>query len=150
MRYLPDRGKAADIGSGAGLPGIPLALCRPGLEFTLVESSYKKSLFLRAAADALALDAVRIAVTRAEELAPLECDVVLGRQTGPVADALGWCGRHCRPGGTVVLYKTAESVTELLHAEKAVRRAGLTLERIDAVELPITGIPRRFALLRRS
>ncbi|MFO7650258.1 MAG: 16S rRNA (guanine(527)-N(7))-methyltransferase RsmG [bacterium] len=150
LRYLPESGRAADIGSGAGLPGIPLALCRPGIEFTLVESSYKKSLFLRTAVESLGLAGVKVAAARAEELPPMECDAVFGRQTGPVNDTLIWCGRHCRLGGTVVLHKTADSVAELRRSTKALARSRLTLERVDTVNLPMTGIPRRFAVLRRA
>jgi 16S rRNA (guanine527-N7)-methyltransferase len=149
-RYLPTEGTAADIGAGAGLPGIPLAICRPELSVVLVESSYKKSVFLRTAVEALSLAQVRVETRRAEELAPLGCDVVLGRQTGPVKETLAWCSRHCRPGGLVVLYKTAESVTELRRSARALARSGLAVERVDAVDLPLTGVPRRFALLRRN
>lgn len=150
LRYLPEKGRAADIGSGAGLPGIPLALCRPNVEFTLVESSYKKSIFLRTVVESLELSNVKVAAARAEEIPPLDCDAVFGRQTGPVQDTLVWCARHCRPGGTVVLHKTAESISELRRSIKALARSRLTLESVDTVDLPLTGIPRRFAVLRRA
>lgn len=149
-RYLPAAGAVADIGTGAGLPGIPLAVCRPDLEFALVESSNKKSVFLRAAVSELSLSRVRIETRRAEELAPLGCDVVLGRQTGPAEDTLVWCARHCRSGGLVVLFKTAESVVELRRAARAQARAGLTLESVDSIDLPLSAVPRRFAILRRN
>jgi 16S rRNA (guanine527-N7)-methyltransferase len=149
-RYLPPIGSVADIGTGAGLPGIPLAVCRPDLDFALVESSYKKSVFLRTATESLSLTRVRVVTNRAEDMAPLGCDLVLGRQTGPVRETLEWCGRHARAGGLVVLYKTADSVDELRRNARAANRARLTLERVDAIDLPLTGVPRRFAVLRRS
>lgn len=80
-------GSLADIGSGAGLPGIPLALARPQLQVTLVESNGKKARFLREALRVLAIDNARVAESRAETLdEPGRYDCVVSRAFSSLAD----------------------------------------------------------------
>src|SRR5215217_6250858 len=67
-RPLFQAGRLVDVGSGGGLPGIPISIVRPDLETTLIESIGKKAAFLRYAADRLELDGVRVANARAEDL----------------------------------------------------------------------------------
>lgn len=149
LRYLPDSGKVADIGSGAGLPGIPLALCRPDLQFVLVESSYKKAVFLNNAIAELGIENARVAAERAERLAPLECALVLSRQTGPIEYTLQWCARHCHAAGIVVLYKTPATAREISRHRRLLTRNGVAFLRSELVVLPQVDIPRQFVLLRR-
>jgi len=70
IEHLPETGNLLDIGSGAGFPAIPIALVRPGLKITLIESQHKKILFLRDTARRLKLDNVEIIETRLEEFEP--------------------------------------------------------------------------------
>ncbi|MGH8233321.1 MAG: 16S rRNA (guanine(527)-N(7))-methyltransferase RsmG [Rhodanobacteraceae bacterium] len=88
----------ADLGSGAGLPGIPLAIARPDLAVTLVESNGKKARFLREVARSLPLPNVEIEHTRVQE-AVGSFDCVTARAFACVADMLAWGGHLLAPHG---------------------------------------------------
>jgi 16S rRNA (guanine527-N7)-methyltransferase len=139
-----------DLGSGAGLPGIPLSIVRPDLSVVLVESSRKRGLFLRTAIAELNLDRVRLLNDRAEQLAPLGCDVVTSRLTGDLDDVLASASPHIRPGGRLVLYKTRACRPELERTAGQVQRLGLAAAEVSDVPLPFSGITRRFVVLTRT
>lgn len=84
-------GSLADLGSGAGLPGIPLAIARPGLAVTLVESNGKKARFLREAVRSLPLGNVTVAQARVQD-ATGRFDSVTARAFASLADMLAWGG----------------------------------------------------------
>jgi len=89
-----DKGRLADIGSGAGFPGIPLKIARPELELVLVESNIKKGTFLAEVTRELELSGTRVLISRyeelGEELVPL--DMVCSRAVGEFAAFLEWAG----------------------------------------------------------
>jgi len=94
-QYLPvENCRLADVGSGAGFPGIPLKIIRPDLQVFLIESSVKKATFLAEVVRDLHLTDIRVLVSRfgelGEEVAPL--DVVCSRALGDFASFLGWAG----------------------------------------------------------
>src|SRR5829696_7297358 len=80
----------ADVGSGAGLPGIPLALLRPDLRMTLVEPLLRRSTFLVEAVDELQLTQVAVVRARAEEYTG-RYDIVVARALAPLDRLIGWC-----------------------------------------------------------
>jgi 16S rRNA (guanine527-N7)-methyltransferase len=99
-------GALADLGTGPGLPGIPLALARPQLQVTLVESNGKKARFLREAVRTLPLHNARVAESRIETLdAPARYDMITARAlaTLPLIVALG--GHLLKPGGRLLAMK---------------------------------------------
>jgi 16S rRNA (guanine527-N7)-methyltransferase len=86
--------RVADIGSGAGFPGIPLAIIAPQLQFTLIESTGKKCRFLEHVRDALELGNVEVVQSRAEDFKPaVRFDTVLARAVGPLADLVRYGGK---------------------------------------------------------
>jgi 16S rRNA (guanine527-N7)-methyltransferase len=100
--------RCIDVGSGGGLPGIPLAIVFPALRMTLLESVGKKSAFLRDAVAELGLPGVTIQTARAEDAARDHAerdgyDLVVGRALAPLPVALEWCLPFAQPGGVVVL-----------------------------------------------
>jgi len=104
--FVRDLGNLADLGSGAGLPGIPLAIAVPALQVTLVESNGKKARFLREAARTLALGNVRVAESRAEALAqPGAFDAITARAMATLADLLAAGAHLLRPGGRLLAMK---------------------------------------------
>lgn len=147
QRLIPQGARVCDIGSGAGLPGIPLALVRSDLKLLLVESSQKRSRFLETAVAELGLDNVEVLNERAESLPALECDVVLSRLAGPLRDVLRYAGPHRKPKGTTILYKTRDCSAELSKAGRALSRNRLKVTGSHDVFLPLSGVPRRFIVL---
>ena len=103
---------AADIGSGGGLPGIPLAIVLPGCRFTLIESRRKRASFLRHAAATLALANVEVAHSRAEALPPRQFATVLARAVAPPRELLEIATPLVRPGGRLVLLTGADKARE--------------------------------------
>jgi 16S rRNA (guanine527-N7)-methyltransferase len=102
----------ADIGSGAGFPGIPFKLWAPQISLTLVESNHKKSTFLREVVRALTLTAVNIQTTRAETLAGSKFDVVTLRAVENFAAILPTAASLVAPGGRLaLLISSAQSET---------------------------------------
>lgn len=109
-------GHWADLGSGAGLPGIVVAILaaeeRPDLRMTLVESDLRKSAFLMTVARELGLH-IRIETQRIETLAPLGADVLSARALAPLDRLLGYAERHMVPGGIAIFPKGARWREEL-------------------------------------
>lgn len=98
--------RIADVGSGAGFPGIPLAIVEPGRHFALIESTGKKCRFLEHVRDALGLANVEVVQARAEAYAPpARFDTVLARAVGPVADLVRVAGRLVAGGGRLLAMK---------------------------------------------
>ncbi len=101
------RGKRiADIGTGAGFPGLPLALVNPDREFTLLDSTAKKLRFVEHAAGKMGLTNVTTAHARAEVFKPKErFDCVLARAVGPIETFVHWCGPLVIGGGRLLAMK---------------------------------------------
>lgn len=111
---MPSGAVVVDIGSGAGLPGIPIAIARPDVRVHLVEPLRRRVVWLRFVVEALALeDRVQILHGRAEELDPVPGDVVVSRAVAPLRRLLPWCARWCRVGGLVVALKGERAADEL-------------------------------------
>jgi 16S rRNA (guanine527-N7)-methyltransferase len=132
-----------DVGSGAGLPGLVLALVRPDLSMLLVEPLERRAEFLQEAVENLGLTQVRVVRTRAEELGPIAADVVTARAVAPLGKLAGWCLPLLRSGGTLLALKGARAADELTAAEPVLRRMGATAWRIapmglDVLEHPTT------------
>lgn len=118
--WIGEGSTVADIGSGAGLPGLVLALARPDLEVTLVEPLLRRATFLEEVVTDLGLD-VRVVRARAEELHQHEVfDVVTSRAVAPLDRLAGWCMPLVRTGGAMVALKGSS-----IEAEVAEHRAVL-------------------------
>jgi 16S rRNA (guanine527-N7)-methyltransferase len=134
-RLVPAAGAALrciDVGSGGGLPGIPLAIAFPNLQVTLLESVGKKAAFLREAVETLGLTSVSVRTGRAEEAAREQAerdvyDLVVARALAPLPVALELCLPFVRPGGLVVLPRGSDLAGQLADGEAA---AGLLAARL--------------------
>jgi len=131
-------GALADLGSGAGLPGIPLALARPQLQVTLVESSGKKARFLREALRVLRLDNARVAEARAERLPePAQYDCAISRAFSSLGEFVRIGAHLLKPGGRMLAMKGLLPTDEIaalptdwrLIATHALRVPGLDAQR---------------------
>lgn len=104
--HLDGLGRLADLGAGAGLPGIPLALARPGLQVDLVESNGKKARFMRQAVRTLGLANATVHECRAEALdMPGGFDAITARALATLADIVAVGGHLLRPGGRLLALK---------------------------------------------
>jgi 16S rRNA (guanine527-N7)-methyltransferase len=149
---LAARGPLADAGSGAGFPGLPLALLLPHLDVVLIESVRKKAQFLERVVAEFGLGGrVRVEAERAEVLAGRpeyrgRFAVVTVRGIGPLSRAVRWCAPLLRPGGYLMAFKGTEAVEEELRlAMAAVGAYGLELSDI----VPLRWGEGRLILLRR-
>jgi 16S rRNA (guanine527-N7)-methyltransferase len=112
---IPTRGFLIDFGTGAGLPGIPLALIRPEVCVTLVESVHKKILFLLAAKRELGLDNIKIAEGRLEELElPRIYDVATMRALPRWESYIKTIEGIVKPGGKIIYYKQRGVYTTIM------------------------------------
>ncbi len=126
---IPAGTRIVDVGSGAGLPGIALACCRPDLRVDLVESLDRRATFLREAVAALDLSSqVRVVHGRAEDRAILTSVVnapwVTARAVAPLDRLVRWCLPLLEPGGTLLAIKGAQAESEIQAHMAAIRRLG--------------------------
>jgi len=118
--------RLCDIGSGAGLPGVVLALARPDLHVTLLEPLLRRSRFLDEVVAELELNQDRVAVVRgrAEDQAGAGFDAVTARAVAPLDRLVRLALPMCRPGGKLVAMKGQSAAEELASAAPALRKAG--------------------------
>ena len=121
--------RVVDIGTGAGLPGIPLAVARPDLRVDLVETLERRVVFLREAVERLGLtDRCRVVHGRAESVVDEcgEADVVTSRAVAPLHRLAGWSAPLLRTGGLLLAMKGQSAAEEIVRDAVALQRAGLT------------------------
>lgn len=135
---FPEGASVVDVGSGAGLPGLPLAILRPDLRVTLLESLLRRVSFLELAVEELGLaDRVSVVRGRAEEHRA-QYDAVTSRAVAPLPRLLGWCLPLVAPGGRVVALKGSTAAAELEDARGLLRRKGLVGE-VHRLVVPVSG-----------
>ena len=120
----PQRGTLLDIGSGAGLPGLVLAMLRPEMAVTLLEPMERRCRFLAEAVTELGLANVCVLRGRAEDVT-VSADVVTARAVAPLARLAGLAVGLARPGGMVLAIKGRAAADELKAADPALRRLGV-------------------------
>lgn len=136
---LPPEATVVDVGSGAGLPGIPLAIARPDCSITLVEPLERRVVFLDEVVAALGLSNVRVVRGRAEDVVD-ECggaDVVTSRAVAPLAKLARWCVPLARDGGEVLAMKGSSAAAEIERDRAAAGRSGL-------VDLSVTTVGEQY------
>jgi len=135
------RGPVLDVGSGAGVPGIPLKLARPELEMTLMDSARKKTDFLSDAVRALGLCGAKVINGRAEELGQKDIyrerfSLVVSRALARLDILLELCLPFVALGGRFAAYKGPGYIDEMAGAESALGELGGRLEEIWPYDLP--------------
>lgn len=125
---VPQGATVVDVGSGAGLPGIPLALARPDLSVRLVEAQERRVAFLEGCVERLGLAAVTVVRGRAEER-PVRrrvdgADVVTARALAPLDRLVAWCLPLVRPGGRILAVKGERAADEVRRYRPILIRSG--------------------------
>lgn len=136
-----ERLSVIDIGTGAGLPGIPLKIVSPAIKLTLLEATAKKSRFLEHLVDLLGLGGVEIVTARAETIAHDEhyrekFDLALARALAPLPALAELALPFCKVGGYCIAQKKGDIDAEVRDSIKAVEVMGGRLREIRPVALP--------------
>lgn len=159
-----------DVGTGAGFPGMPLAIVRPSLRVTLLDSLGKRVDFLKETCKALELDNTECVHARAEEFAGAQREIFDAAVSRAVAALPVLCELSLplvRVGGRMLAMKSSHTEEEIRQAESAVRILGGRLEWVKDYTIPTTDVvhrviciqkvsptpkkyPRRFALIKKS
>jgi 16S rRNA (guanine527-N7)-methyltransferase len=114
--------RIADVGTGAGFPGLPLAIVDPSRRFTLIEATGKKARFVAQTALRLGCGNVEVVQTRAESYRPVELfDTVVARALASLADFVAYAGHLCAPGGRLLAMKGKRPDEELPAVPKSFR-----------------------------
>ncbi len=123
---LPGRGLLVDIGSGAGLPGVVLAMMCPSLQVILLEPLLRRSVFLEECVTELALPNATVVRARAEEKAAahIEADIATARAVAPLGRLADWAARLLRPGGELLAIKGQSAEEEIATARPVLARLG--------------------------
>lgn len=138
--------RVADIGTGAGFPGLPLALVLPQAQFTLVDSTAKKLKFVEHAAQLLGLSNVHTVHTRAETYRPKErFDTIVSRAVGPLDTFVKGSGHLCVGGGRLLAMKGRYPTDELAHVP-----SGWKLAAVHRLNIPGLDEERHLVELCRS
>ncbi len=136
----------ADMGAGAGLPGIPLAILHPERRVVLIESNGKKARFLREAKRVLQLAAVEVVEQRAEAYLPARpLSAATARAVAPIAALGGWCQSWLAPGGRLLAMKGPGYRDEL-----AALPAGFVLDSVAELNVPGLDGERVLVILRKQ
>ncbi|KHL10506.1 UNVERIFIED_CONTAM: 16S rRNA methyltransferase [Mumia flava] len=139
---LESGAEIADVGTGAGLPGLVWAIARADVRMTLIEPLLRRTVFLEEVVADLGLDNVDVVRGRAEEVDGAY-DVVTSRAVAPLPRLVGWSMPLVRPGGSMWAIKGASVSDEVPAARSAIRRSGGTNVRVTTygegiVETPTT------------
>jgi 16S rRNA (guanine527-N7)-methyltransferase len=139
---VPQRASVCDVGSGAGLPGLVLAIARPDLEVTLVEPLLRRTTFLDEAVADLGLAQVEVHRGRADSLhGKRTFDVVTSRAVAPLDRLLAWSMPLVAPTGALVAMKGSSAADEITAAQKVLARLGCAPPEIHVVGAAGTDSP---------
>jgi len=135
-----------DVGSGAGLPGIPIALAQPSRNVTLLDSNHKKAAFLRQAVTELSLNNASVVCERVDSWrAPREFDVIISRAFSDLGEFVSLTGRLLAPGGVLAAMKGLYPFEELERVP-----AGYRVKEVKALKVPGLDAERHLVLIERA
>lgn len=141
LPHLPP-GRLADVGSGGGLPGVPIAIVQPERRVTLNDSNQKKTAFLRQAAIELGLPNAEIHAGRAEHWRPLErFAVVIARGLAELAEFFALCRHLVAPGGVLAAMKGVYPLEELARVPPSQR-----CDEVVRLQVPLLDAERHLVL----
>lgn len=148
-RELP-AGSVADIGSGAGLPGLVIAIARPDCQVTLIEPLLRRTTFLDEVVETLGLDNVEVVRGRADELhGSRTFEVVTSRAVAPLAKLARWSLPLVAPGGAMVAMKGSSAADEVARDQKALQKLGTGSPRVREVGQDVLATPTTLVEIRR-
>ncbi|MEF2976378.1 16S rRNA (guanine(527)-N(7))-methyltransferase RsmG [Subtercola sp. YIM 133946] len=146
---LFSEGRVGDVGSGAGLPGLVLAIARPDVEFVLIEPMERRVKWLNDQVDELELANASVVRGRAQDVGfKPGLDQVTARAVSALSKLIPMCAPLLRPGGQLVLMKGASVDREVEAAEKVIRRFGVS--NLEVLELGAGILPESTRVVRAT
>lgn len=133
-RLFTEATQIVDAGTGAGFPGIPLALALPGIQFILSESIQKKARFVQSVIEALALPNVKVTAQRAEEIPT--AGLITARAVAPLSRAIVLFAPALKKGARILLYKGPDVATEIADAASEAKKRNVAIRIVDRYDLP--------------
>jgi 16S rRNA (guanine527-N7)-methyltransferase len=118
--------KVADVGSGAGLPGIPMAIARPDAQFVLIEPMERRSSWMLEVVEDLGLKNVRVLRSRAEDVSEQDFDIVTARAVAALDKLLKMCVPLLKPGGALIALKGSKAAEEIANSKKLEKKLGIS------------------------
>jgi 16S rRNA (guanine527-N7)-methyltransferase len=145
--------KVCDVGAGAGFPSIPLKICFPHIEVTIVDSLNKRIQFLTHLSDKLKLSGVQFIHSRAEDFGQSEhresYDLVTARAVARLSVLAELCVPLVKNGGLFAAMKAASAPDELKDAENALKKLGVKQESVHSFKLPVEESERHIQVFRK-
>ncbi len=149
LPYLRDARRVADLGSGAGFPGLPLKIVMPEKEFVLIESMKKRARFLVNLIQSLSTKRVSVFCGRAEDHPENYFDAILLRAAGRIKDKIRVIDRLLELGGRAIFYKGSSAATEIHEARTLIDRFGYTLK-VEPHLTPVERRPLNLVILKKT
>ncbi len=152
---IKEGARVADIGTGAGFPGLVLKLLRPDIKLCLIDSSNKRIEYLRGTAQLLELSDISFVHGRAEELAREKeyrerFDLVVSRAVAQLPKLCELCAPFARPGGEFIAYKGSDAQAEADIAENAAKMLGCGAMRVLKAEIPECNVDHSLVVMKKE
>ena len=157
--WPPSRANAVpriiDVGTGAGIPGVPLKILFPEIRLALLEATEKKAAFLRHINDRLGLADVEVVTGRAEDVAHQgryreSFDIVISRAVAPLVTLAELALPFSIVGGSFIAQKKGDLVSEISRAERAITRLGGSLREVRTVDLEEFSDERQLVVINKE
>lgn len=154
-KYIKKGSTVVDCGTGAGFPGIPLAIIRTDCKFTLIDSLNKRVNFLNEVVKKLELENVETIHTRAEDLAYIkkyreQYDYAISRAVANMSTLLEYLLPFCKIGGKAICMKGPNIEEEMENCKKTLQVLNGRIEKIDKFVLPLSDIIRHIVTVRKE
>lgn len=151
---LPDGASVADVGTGAGFPGIPLKIANPTVNLTLVDSLNKRTKFLAEAVQKLNLENTEIIWGRAEDVGKDEnhrekYDICVSRAVANLTTLCELCLPFVKVGGKLICLKGPKASDEAAEAKRAIKILGGELESISEYEIPDADLKHNAVIIKK-
>lgn len=149
LKYIPDGSSILDIGSGAGLPAIPIAIMKPDSKVTMVEATGKKTEFLETVVKELNLNADVLNI-RIEDFKDKESfDIVTARAVAPMVTLVEYALPFVKMGGKFIAYKSVNAQIETDEARRAINILGGAITKTNVFTLPDSDIVRALVVISK-
>ncbi len=154
QKYIQEGQKVIDVGTGAGFPGIPLAIIKQNTEITLLDSLHKRILFLEEVISSLKLKKIKTVHARVEEFAKNKLeresyDIATSRAVAPLNVLLEYLLPLVKIGGYCICMK-GSNIEEIKEAENALTVLGGKIEKVENMLLPNSDIQRHIILVKKE